>query len=121
MNNNETDRGKVEKPHHHFDTPHEIIADPGLSKTEKIQALDSLEQDARQMAIAAGEGMSGGEDTKLQEVLHAKDALELPPIIAAYEVVLKDLHIRQRDAESGEQKRLMQQAIAVLETIKSSG
>lgn len=120
MNNDETDRSKVEKPHGHFDAPHEIVADPGLSKNEKIQALNSLEQDARQLAIAAAEGMSGGEDTKLQEVLHAKDALELPPIISAYEVVLRDLHIRRVDAESSEKKRLIEQAIEVLEAIKNA-
>lgn len=77
MNNDEPDRSKVEKPHEHFDAPHEIVADSALSKDEKIEALNSLEQDARQLAIAAAEGMSGGEATKLQEVLHANTTLAL--------------------------------------------
>jgi hypothetical protein len=37
--------------------------------------LDSLEQDARLLADAASEGMSGGELNKLHDVLNAKDAL----------------------------------------------
>ena len=64
--------------HPNFDAPIEIVADPSLSKQEKAEALEDLEQDARQLAIASGEGMSGGEPTALAEVLHAKEALELP-------------------------------------------
>ena len=61
--------------HPNFDAPVEIVADPSLSKQEKAEALEDLEQDARQLAIASGEGMSGGEPTALAEVLHAKEAL----------------------------------------------
>jgi hypothetical protein len=62
--------------HPNFDAPIEVVADPSLSKQEKAEALEDLEQDARQLAIASGEGMSGGEPTALAEVLHAKEALE---------------------------------------------
>jgi hypothetical protein len=80
--------------HPNFDAPVEIVADPSLSKQEKAEALEDLEQDARQLAIASGEGMSGGEPTALAEVLHAKEALELPSTDFAYELVLKDLEAR---------------------------
>jgi hypothetical protein len=32
MNTNEASQDKVEKPHANFKTPHEVIADPALSK-----------------------------------------------------------------------------------------
>ena len=72
MNTNEASQDKVEKPHANFKTPHEVIADPALSKQE----LTELEQDARLLATAAAEGMTGGEPSNLREVLDAKEALE---------------------------------------------
>src|ERR1700722_6606150 len=81
--------------HPNFDAPGEVVAEPSLSKHEKAEALEDLEQDARQLAIASGEGMSGGEPTALAEVLHAKEALELPSTDFAYELVLKDLEARR--------------------------
>ena len=80
--------------HPNLDAPIEVVADPSLSKPEKAKALEDLEQDARQLAIASSEGMSGGEPTALAEVLHAKEALELPSTDFAYELVLKDLEAR---------------------------
>jgi hypothetical protein len=71
--------------HPNFHAPIEVGADPSLSKQEKAEALEDLEQDARQLAIASGEGMSGGEPTALAEVLHAKEALEAPSTDFAYE------------------------------------
>ena len=88
---------RQDKPHTHpnFDAPIEVVADPSLSKQEKAETLEDLEQDARQLAIASGEGMSGGEPTALAEVLHAKEALELSSTDFAYELVLKDLEARR--------------------------
>ena len=43
-----------------FDAPIEVVTDPSLSKQEKAEALEDLEQDARQLDIASSEGMSGG-------------------------------------------------------------
>jgi hypothetical protein len=78
MDSKETREDRLEKPHAHFDRPQDIVADPALSKEEKAQALEKLEQDARQLTTAAQEGMTGGEENKLQEVLDAKKALEEP-------------------------------------------
>jgi hypothetical protein len=74
---------KVQKPDTHFDEPHEVLADSSLSELQKVKALDTLEQDAKQLSEASAEGMAGGERTKLHEVLKAKDALALPAKPAA--------------------------------------
>jgi len=79
--------------HANFETPAQIVADPELSKVEKVGMLESMEQDARQLATASAEGMGGGEPTNLHEVLGAKEALGLP---AAYDLVLSDLKARAR-------------------------
>ena len=86
---------KAENPHKHFEAPHEVALDAALSKDQKRQALDHLEQDARQLAIASSEGMSGGEDTSLHEVLAAKRTADSPLIAHAYDEVLNDLRSRQ--------------------------
>ena len=117
MDNIDTDSDKTARPHAHFETPHEVVVDPALSKEQKIDALDSLEQDARQLAIASSEGMSDGEATGLQEVLHARSVLEMPPLSIAFEVVLQDLHLRLTGVEGDEMRMLLQQTIAALKAI----
>ena len=69
---------KVQKPSTHFDEPREVLADSSLSTAEKADALETLEQDARQLAEATSEGMGGGEPSKLRDVLIAKEALGVP-------------------------------------------
>ena len=120
MSGVEGEPGKTARPHAHFEAPHEVVVDPSLSKEQKIEALESLEQDARQLAIASSEGMSDGEATGLQEVLHAKSVLELPPLSIAYEVVLQDLHLRLVGGQGEELKETLQQAIATLKTINNA-
>jgi hypothetical protein len=102
--------------HPNLDAPIEVVADPSLSKQEKAETLEDLEQDARQLDIASGEGMSGGEPTALAEVLHAKEALEPPSTTFAYEVVLKDLEARRLtgDGDAG----LIAQAAAALAALR---
>ena len=78
MDSNETHEDKLEKPHAHFGHPQDVVADPALSKEEKVEALETLEQDARLLTTAAQEGMTGCEESKLREVLDAKKALEEP-------------------------------------------
>jgi hypothetical protein len=67
------------KPPAHFDEPRHVVTDDSLSKHDKVEALDTLEQDARQLAVASSEGMTGGERNKLHDVLIARDTLALPP------------------------------------------
>ena len=76
MNEQAKNDDKVQKPATHFDHPREVIAD-SLSKPQKVKALDTLEQDARQLSEASAEGMTGGERSKLHEVLKAKSGLTL--------------------------------------------
>ena len=71
---------KVQKPTTYFDEPQEVLVDSSLSKAQKVEALDTLEQDARQLTEASSEGMGGGERNKRHDVLIAEDALALPPV-----------------------------------------
>ncbi|MDQ2762014.1 MAG: hypothetical protein M3Y22_00455 [Pseudomonadota bacterium] len=117
MTTNKTGQDKIEKPHAHFETPHEVAADPALSKQEKGEALDSLEQDARLLATASAEGMTGGEPSNLHEVLDAKDTLEHSPTANAYELVLRDLMSRQAAGPQGGTKALIENAIEALKAL----
>ena len=81
MNEQTKSDEKVDKLSPHFDEPHEVVEDPSLPKARKVEALDVLEQDARQLAEATSEGMSGGERNKLHEVLIAKKTLDLPQAV----------------------------------------
>jgi len=90
MSQDEIGKTKTETPHKHFESAHHVVHDSELSKEQKLQALHHLEQDARQLAIASSEGMSGGESTGLQEVLAAKEALGLPPLAHAFPDAVPD-------------------------------
>jgi hypothetical protein len=109
------EREEVAQPHQHFEHPAEVIADHSLSKDEKIRALDALEQDARQLEIATAEGMDGGEDNRLKEVLEAKDALDLSPADLALAVVVQKLKSELPRTEGTEAHGLVIQAIEALE------
>jgi hypothetical protein len=101
-------------------SPSGPVGDPSLSKQEKAEALEDLEQDARQLAIASDEGMSGGEPTALAEVLHAKEALELPSTDFAYELVLRDLEARRLTGD-GDPGLIAQTAAALAALRKPAG
>jgi len=120
MDERKTSQAKTAKPHAFFDQPHEVVADPALSKGQKKKALDALEQDARQLSAASAEGMSGGEATGLHDVLNAKDALELQPTEYAYEVVLKDLRSRLTTDATGGARAAVKHALAALAAVTAS-
>jgi hypothetical protein len=70
---------KVENPATTYDKPHDIVKDKELSHHEKKKALNTWEQDARQLMTASNEGMPGSEeglesedDHRLSEVVRAK-------------------------------------------------
>ena len=106
---------KVEHPHAHFEHPAEVVIDPLLSKDEKVRALEGMEQDARQLATAAAEGMTGGGGSDLQDVLVAKEALELPPFDLAVSVVLQSFRARLQSTEGSEAHALIARAIEAVE------
>src|SRR6266566_4101326 len=75
----EAKKAKLEKPANYYKSPDDITKDADLSPDEKRQALNTWEQDARQMLTASNEGMEGDEegldqrDThRLGEVVRAK-------------------------------------------------
>jgi hypothetical protein len=51
----EAKKAKIEQPETHYKSPEEITTDAYLSDEEKRQALDTWEQDARQMLTATRE------------------------------------------------------------------
>jgi len=72
-------KSKVEKPETHFDKPKDVVRDKTLSADEKKKALNTWEQDARQLMTASNEGMPGSEEgiepddrDRLGEVVRAK-------------------------------------------------
>ena len=82
-------RSKVEKLEHpdkHYPRPQDIAEDQSLSPAEKERALNTWEQDARQMLTASNEGMPGSEEGqstddhhRLGEVLQAKEKIGAKP------------------------------------------
>ena len=58
-----------------FSQPREIVGDPVLPRDVKLRLLRQWERDARGLAVAEEEGMSGGEESMLGRVRHAIQAL----------------------------------------------
>ena len=50
-------KDKVENPDAQFDKPTEVVKDKALSHEEKKKALNTWEQDERQLLTASNEGM----------------------------------------------------------------
>ena len=77
---------KVENPATHFDKPNDVVHAANLSPDEKKKALNTWEQDARQLLTASDEGMTGSEEgaqpddhNRLGEVARAKDKIGEKP------------------------------------------
>jgi hypothetical protein len=82
----EAKKAKLEQPANHYKSPEEITTDPDLSDEERRQALDTWEQDARQMLTASNEGMEGDNEGldqsnthRLAEVMRAKANIGAKP------------------------------------------
>ena len=120
MTDDPTGQEKIDRPHAFFRHPQEVVIEPTLTKDQKTEALDAMEQDSRQLAAASDEGMAGGERNKLQDVLEAKDLLALPPVELAYETVLKDLRSRTKTDVAGDARALLEQALAALSAVVKS-
>ena len=67
---------KVESPSRHYDKPQEVVRDPSLSPAQKEKTLDTWRQESEDLQRAEDEGMSGGESTKLIDVVAAKRAVK---------------------------------------------
>jgi hypothetical protein len=111
---------KLARPHEEFEHPAQVVTDPALSNREKRAVLESLEQDAKQMAVASEEGMGGGEATNLRDVLVAKETLELPPAEAAFSVVMQTLEAKRRASEGTSAHKLIAQAIDAINAARAA-
>jgi CBS domain-containing protein len=58
-----------------FGSPEEVERDGTLSQAEKLAILGSWEEDAHELAVAEDESMGGGEPSRLEEVVAARDRL----------------------------------------------
>src|ERR1700729_3661606 len=81
-----TDNPKIDNPATVFAKPADVAHDRKLSTDEIRRALDTWEQDARQMMTASNEGMPGPEEgletiknNPLDEVVQAKDKIGEKP------------------------------------------
>ena len=79
-------KDKITNPEAHFDKPKKIAQDRALSHDDKKQALNTWEQDERQLLTASNEGMPGSdeglrkkENNRLGEVVQAKDKIGEKP------------------------------------------
>jgi hypothetical protein len=62
MANTSKTKDKVENPEAHFAKPKQVVKDNVLSHDEKKNALNTWEQDERQLLTASNEGMSGSDE-----------------------------------------------------------
>ena len=54
-----------------FDQPRAVVGHPGLTRKQKLTILKNWERDARGLAVAEDEGMSGGEESMLSRIRSA--------------------------------------------------
>jgi hypothetical protein len=111
---------KVNHPHNAFEHPAQVVADPDLSKDEKRRALAALEQDARQLSVASGEGMEGGESAGLRDVLLAKKTLDLPPSDLAFAVVLQTFESKLAKAQGTDVHPVIANAIDAIRSARTA-
>ena len=80
------ENAKVDNPATAFVRPIDVVKDYKLSKGEKVEALDTWEQDARQLMTASNEGMPGPEERldrddhhQMGQVVRAKEKIGEKP------------------------------------------
>ena len=64
-----------------FDQPAAVVSHPKLSRRQKLAILKNWERDARGLAVAEEEGMTGGEESLLARIRSAINDIgeEHPP------------------------------------------
>jgi hypothetical protein len=79
-------KNKIVNPEAHFDKPNDVVLDDALSHQVKKKALNTWEQDERQLLTASTEGMPGSDEgqpkkeaNRLDEVVQAKDQIGEKP------------------------------------------
>jgi hypothetical protein len=71
------DRARL-NPSRVFNRPHDVLANPVLTRAQKRAVLLAWDTDERALQRASNEGMSGGESPRLAEVRQALAALDGP-------------------------------------------
>jgi hypothetical protein len=66
----------LQDPKAFFVEPNDIVAHPQLSREKKLALLRQWEQHARELSVAEGEGMGGGEENMLGRVELAISVVE---------------------------------------------
>ncbi|WKE66293.1 hypothetical protein PVT67_03310 [Gallaecimonas kandeliae] len=69
----------LQNPSGAFRKPDDVLAEPGLSRAQKIQVLRRWEYDARELEVAEEENMGGGPESQLAEVIEALHRLGESP------------------------------------------
>jgi len=63
-------------PGRHFAEPQDIVDASDLDRAAKLKLLEEWERDARGLAVADDEGLSGGEAPMLARIRNARRALD---------------------------------------------
>jgi hypothetical protein len=63
-------------PARYFRTPNDVNRDRRFNDHERLQILQAWERDARALSVAADEGMTGGEQSRLDAVVAARLEVE---------------------------------------------
>lgn len=58
-----------------FDAPADVVSDPRLTKTQKVEILRRWEYDACEISVAEDEGMTSRDGRILREILLALESL----------------------------------------------
>ena len=59
-------------PTRFYHAPSDVVRDRRFSDQERLEILQAWERDARALAVAADEGMNGGEPSRLKTVVKAR-------------------------------------------------
>lgn len=63
-------------PARFYSNPSEVLRDRRLTAADRIEILSSWERDARALSVASDEAMGGGEPSRLQAVIEARQEAE---------------------------------------------
>ena len=84
-----TPKSVIASPETLYDTPDDLVEDKKLSRDDKKQALETWEQDARQLLTASNEGMPAKREgidkgDQLGQVQRAKEKIGEKPAKASH-------------------------------------
>ena len=68
----------VNNPTRYYQRPRQVLQDRRLNRGEKLAILEAWESEARSLAVASDENMSGGEPSLVDEVAQARLTLDSP-------------------------------------------